>query len=152
MSRCLFLLCLSNICFNYAMQSSCRTGTSEPPVLVALLARYAFLGHRRSAKDLTSNIWRYFAFFQSRDMQGGSASVVPADCDLVVPADSVSVVPAMRCLKYFNVLSLNLEHPFVLSILKSVLLLMTCMLSSPPHPTPPTPPHPTLVGITEPKF
>ena len=68
-----------------------------------------------------------------------------ADSDSVVPADSVSVVPA--------------AHPFVLSILKSVLLL-TCTLSAPTHPTQahpcclnlaldlyviiPTQPHPTL--------
>ena len=63
-------LCLSSICFNYAVQSSCRTGTSEPPVLVALLARYAFLGHRRSAKDFTSNIWRYFAILRFLPIKG----------------------------------------------------------------------------------
>ena len=40
------------------MQPSYRTGTSEPPVLVALLARYAFLGKKEGQQRIwvTSNI------------------------------------------------------------------------------------------------
>ena len=109
------------------------------------------------------------------DRQGwrrGSASVVPADSDSVVPADSVSVVPAAVWVVRSTTVPLwhLQQNTLVLSILKSVLLL-TCTLSSSPHPTPPfgliyaqvclapdlyviipTPPHPTLVGRTEPKF
>ena len=122
--------------------------------------------HRKIAHTIV-----FFLFFFGKDpeVKPGSASVVPADSDSVVPADSVSVVPAA----VWVVRSTTVPPYPPLSMLKSVLLL-TCTLSSPPHPmhpTPPfcliyaqvclapdlyviipTPPHPTLVGITEPKF